>query len=84
MTSPLLVLDTPALYYRSFHGLPDTIRSPHGRPVNAVRGLLDTIAQLVQQWGSTRVVAVMDADWRPDFRTAILPEIGRASCRERV
>lgn len=74
MTSPLLVLDTPALYYRSFHGLPDTIRSPHGRPVNAVRGLLDTIAQLVQQWGSTRVVAVMDADWRPDFRTAILPE----------
>ena len=74
MTSPLLVLDTPALYYRSFHGLPDTIRSPHGRPVNAVRGLLDTIAQLVQQWGSTRVVAVMDAGWRPDFRTAILPE----------
>jgi 5'-3' exonuclease/DNA polymerase III epsilon subunit-like protein len=74
VTSPLLVLDTPALYYRSFHGLPDTIRSPHGRPVNAVRGLLDTIAQLVQQWGSTRVVAVMDADWRPDFRTAILPE----------
>ena len=74
MTSPLLVLDTPALYYRSVHGLPDTIRSPHGRPVNAERGLLDTIAQLVQQWGSTRVVAVMDADWRPDFRTAILPE----------
>jgi 5'-3' exonuclease/DNA polymerase III epsilon subunit-like protein len=74
VTSPLLVLDTPALYYRSFHGLPDTIRSPHGRPVHAVRGLLDTIAQLVQQWDSRRIIAVMDADWRPDFRTAILPE----------
>lgn len=74
MTPPLLVLDTPALYYRSFHGLPDTIRSPHGRPVHAVRGLLDTISQLTEQWGSRRIIAVMDADWRPDFRTAILPE----------
>ena len=74
MTSPLLVLDTPALYYRSFHGLPDSIRSPHGRPVHAVRGLLDTISQLVHQWDSRRIIAVMDADWRPDFRTAILPE----------
>lgn len=73
VTSPLIVLDTPALYYRSFHGLPDTIRSPHGRPVNAVRGLLDTISQLVGQWETRRVIAVMDADWRPDFRTAILP-----------
>ena len=73
VTSPLLVLDTPALYYRSFHGLPDTIRSPHGRPVHAVKGLLDTISQLVGQWDSRRIIAVMDADWRPDFRTAILP-----------
>lgn len=74
VTPPLLVLDTPALYYRSFHGLPDTIRSPHGRPVNAAKGLLDTISQLVGQWDSRRIIAVMDADWRPDFRTAILPE----------
>lgn len=74
VTPPLLVLDTPALYYRSFHGLPDTIRSPHGRPVNAAKGLLDTISQLVGRWDSRRIIAVMDADWRPDFRTAILPE----------
>lgn len=74
VTPPLLVLDTPALYYRSFHGLPDTIRSPHGRPVNAAKGLLDTISQLVARWGSRRIIAVMDADWRPDFRTALLPE----------
>ncbi|WP_198393326.1 exonuclease domain-containing protein [Brevibacterium yomogidense] len=74
MTPPLIVLDTPALYYRAFHGLPDTIRSPHGRPVNAVRGLLDTISQLIGQWGTRRIIAVMDADWRPDFRTAVLPD----------
>ncbi|SMY10845.1 5'-3' exonuclease [Brevibacterium jeotgali] len=74
VTPPLLVLDTPALYYRSFHGLPDTIRSPHGRPVNAAKGLLDTISQLVGRWDSRRIIAVMDADWRPDFRTALLPE----------
>ncbi len=74
VTPPLLVLDTPALYYRSFHGLPDTIRAPHGRPVNAAKGLLDTISQLVGRWDSRRIIAVMDADWRPDFRTALLPD----------
>ncbi|GAA2107053.1 exonuclease domain-containing protein [Brevibacterium salitolerans] len=73
MTSPLLVLDTPTLYYRAFHALPDTLRSPQGRPVNAAKGLLDVLCQLVDQWGSRRLVAVMDADWRPDFRTALLP-----------
>lgn len=73
MTTPLLVLDTPTLYYRAYHGLPDTIRSPHGRPVHAAKGLLDALTQLTEQWASRRIVAVMDADWRPDFRTGLLP-----------
>lgn len=74
MKAPLIILDTPALYYRAFYALPDTIRSPEGFPVNAVRGVLDTIAQLAESWSSTRIVATMDADWRPAFRTAIVPE----------
>lgn len=74
MKAPLIILDTPALYYRAFYALPDTIRSPEGFPVNAVRGVLDTIAQLSENWSSTRIVATMDADWRPAFRTAIVPE----------
>ncbi len=81
-TSPyLMLLDTPALYFRAFYGIPDSVTAPDGTPVNAVRGLLDMIAFLVkpdrrnQAWRGrpTRLVACMDADWRPVFRVKALP-----------
>src|SRR5690606_5787719 len=40
----LMLLDTASLYFRAFFGVPDSLRAPSGVPVNAVRGLLDTIA----------------------------------------
>jgi 5'-3' exonuclease len=64
----LLLLDTPSLYFRAFFGVPDSFRAPDGSPVNAVRGLLDFIARLVTDRAPTRLVAAMDADWRPAFR----------------
>ena len=64
----LLLLDTPSLYFRAFFGVPDTMTAPDGSPVNAVRGLLDFIARLVGDRTPTRLVAAMDADWRPAFR----------------
>ncbi len=69
----LLLLDTPSLYFRAFFGVPDTITAPDGTPVNAVRGLLDFIARLVADRQPDRLVAAMDADWRPAFRVAALP-----------
>ncbi len=75
MTRPekLLLLDTPSLYFRAFYGVPDSIVAPDGSPVNAVRGLLDFVARLVADLSPTRLVACMDADWRPEFRVAALP-----------
>ncbi len=64
----LMVLDTSYLYFRAFYGVPDSIRSPDGMPVNAVRGLLDTIARLVTEHRPARLVAAWDDDWRPAFR----------------
>ncbi len=81
-TSPyLMLLDTPALYFRAFYGVPDSVTAPDGTPVNAVRGLLDMIARLINPGASdpavrgrpARLVACMDADWRPAFRVAALP-----------
>jgi 5'-3' exonuclease len=63
-----MLLDTPSLYFRAFYGVPDTMTAPDGSPVNAVRGLLDFIARLVTDRSPTRLVATMDADWRPAFR----------------
>jgi 5'-3' exonuclease len=64
----LMLLDTASLYFRAYFGLPDSLRSPSGEPVNAVRGLLDMIAFLVTEHRPDRLVACWDDDWRPAFR----------------
>ena len=69
----LMLLDTASLYYRAFFGVPDTVRAPDGTPVNAIRGLLDTIGRLVRARQPARLVACLDADWRPAFRVAAIP-----------
>jgi 5'-3' exonuclease len=72
-TEKLLALDTPSLYFRAFFGVPDTVTAPDGTPVNAVRGLIDFIARLISVTKATRLVAAMDADWRPAWRVAAIP-----------
>ena len=73
MADRLMIVDAPSLYFRAFFGVPDSVKAPDGTPVNAVRGFLDFLARLVKDRQPTRLVAAMDASWRPDFRTAALP-----------
>lgn len=73
MTGPLMLLDTASLYFRAFHGLPDTLRSPDGKPVNAVRGLLDFVAKLVKDYQPAELIACWDDDWRPGWRVDLIP-----------
>ncbi|HEX8008698.1 MAG TPA: 5'-3' exonuclease [Trebonia sp.] len=68
-----MLLDTASLYYRAFYGMPETVTAPDGTPVNAVRGLLDTIGRLVRDRRPARLVACLDADWRPAFRVDAIP-----------
>lgn len=70
---PLMLLDAASLYFRAFYGVPETLTSPDGMPVNAVRGLLDMIARLVGGRRPGRLVACMDEDWRPAFRVKAIP-----------
>ncbi|MCC3264703.1 5'-3' exonuclease [Arthrobacter gengyunqii] len=73
MNQRLMLLDTASLYFRAFYGLPDTIRRNDGTPVNAVRGLLDMIARLTNDYGATHLIACWDDDWRPQWRVDLLP-----------
>ena len=68
----LLLLDSASLYFRAYFGVPGSVRAPDGTPVNAVRGLLDTLARLVVAHRPTRLVAAWDEDWRPAFRVAAI------------
>ena len=68
-----MLLDTASLYFRAFHGVPDSVRAPTGEPVNAVRGLLDMIARLATEFQPTQIVACWDDDWRPQWRVDLIP-----------
>jgi 5'-3' exonuclease len=56
------------MWFRSFYGVPASITSPDGHPVNAVRGFIDTIAVLITRERPARLVVCLDLDWRPQFR----------------
>jgi len=69
----LMLLDSAALYFRAFYGVPDTVRAPDGRPVNAVRGFLDIISKVVSIYEPTHLIACWDDDWRPQWRVDLIP-----------
>ncbi|MGP3535047.1 5'-3' exonuclease [Microbacterium sp. RD1] len=73
MPDRLMLLDTASLYFRAFYGVPDTVKAPDGRPVNAARGLLDIIAKLVTTYSPTHLIACWDDDWRPQWRVDLIP-----------
>ncbi len=73
MPAPLLLLDGASMWFRSFFGVPSSITSPDGRPVNAVRGFLDSVATVITRHQPGRLVVCLDLDWRPQFRVDAIP-----------
>ena len=74
MVRPLLAVDAPSLYFRAFHGIPESAaRTAAGEPVNAIRGFLDMIASLVRSRRPDRIVCALDANWRPEWRVKLVP-----------
>jgi 5'-3' exonuclease len=68
-----MLLDTASLYFRAYYGVPDSITAPDGTPVNAVRGLLDFISRLVDEYRPTHLACCWDNDWRPQWRVDLIP-----------
>ena len=70
----LMLLDSASLWYRAYFGMPDTLLSPTGEPVNAIRGYLDMTARLINLYKPNRLVACIEGDWRPSWRVELFPE----------
>jgi 5'-3' exonuclease len=68
----LMLLDTASMYFRAFYGVPE-ITADDGTPVNAVRGLLDFISRLVNDYRPSHLVCCWDNDWRPQWRVDLIP-----------
>ncbi len=73
MRSPLVLLDGASMWFRSFYGVPSSITTPDGRPVNALRGFLDSMAVVITRQRPRRLVVCLDVDWRPQFRVDLIP-----------
>jgi 5'-3' exonuclease len=71
--SRTLLIDSPSLVYRAFHGVPITVRGQDGGPVNAVRGYLDMMATLCMNERPAGLIHALDVEWRPAWRVAIYP-----------
>ena len=70
----LMLLDSASLWYRAYYGMPDTLLSPSGMPVNAIRGYLDMTARLIGMYSPNRIVACIEGDWRPSWRVDLFPD----------
>ena len=73
MSAPVLLLDGASMWFRSYFGVPASITGPDGRPVNAVRGFLDSVATLITRERPGRLVVCLDLDWRPGWRVDLIP-----------
>jgi 5'-3' exonuclease len=73
MPTPLLLLDGASMWFRSYFGVPSSITAPDGRPVNAVRGFIDSMAVVITQHRPARLAVCLDLDWRPQFRVDLIP-----------
>ncbi len=69
----LMLLDSASLWYRAYFGMPDTLLSPKGEPINAIRGFLDMSARLINIYKPNRLVACLEGDWRPSWRVELFP-----------
>ena len=70
----LLLIDSASLWYRAYYGMPDTLVSPQGEPINAVKGFIDMSARLINHYRPDRIALCLDGDWRPSWRVDLYPE----------
>jgi 5'-3' exonuclease len=62
VTRPLLVADAPALLYRAFFALPDTITDGEDRPVNALLGSVNQVLWCIERYDPRAVVLCFGAE----------------------
>jgi 5'-3' exonuclease len=72
MPQPLLLADTPHLLYRAFFALPDSIKGPDGRPVNALLGSVNQLLWCIERYEPRAVVCCFGQD-SADYRVELYP-----------
>ncbi|MEM9381554.1 MAG: 5'-3' exonuclease H3TH domain-containing protein [Planctomycetota bacterium] len=69
----LHLVDASPYIFRAFYSLPTSIRSPDGRPVNAVRGFGDMLARVVREGAPSHLLVAFDGSLTTSFRNEVYP-----------
>jgi 5'-3' exonuclease len=69
---PLLICDAPALLYRAFFALPDSITDADGHPVNALLGSVNQVLWCVEKYDPRAVVFCFGAE-AGEYRVEAFP-----------
>ena len=72
MPAPLLAVDTPSMLFRAFYALPDSIKGPDGRPVNALLGTANLVVREIEIHQPRAVVLCFGPD-AASYRTELYP-----------
>jgi 5'-3' exonuclease len=67
---PLLAVDAPSMLFRAFYALPDSIKGPDGKPVNALLGTTNLILREVERF-EPRAVALCFGPDAADYRVEL-------------
>ena len=70
----IMAIDLSSLLFRSFYGLPTSIKDADGFPINGVKGYLETLIRLKNTYSPKIIIHALDDNWRPDWRTDLLPQ----------
>ncbi|MFZ9875453.1 MAG: 5'-3' exonuclease [Candidatus Nanopelagicales bacterium] len=69
-----MAIDLSSLLFRSFYGLPTSIKDADGFPINGVKGYLETLIRLKNTYSPEIIIHALDDNWRPEWRTDLLPQ----------
>jgi 5'-3' exonuclease len=67
-----LLVDASSLIYRAYFSMPDTVRAPDGRRINAAYGFLEMLARLLDDHDPDFVCCAADTSWRPEWRVELI------------
>ena len=70
----IMAIDLSSLLFRSFYGLPTSIKDADGFPINGVKGYLETLIRLKNTYSPEIIIHALDDNWRPEWRTDLLPQ----------
>jgi 5'-3' exonuclease len=67
-----MLVDIATVYYRAYFSMPDSLKSPDGRQINAVRGTFDALLHFLDTYQPQHFVTAWDLDWRPEWRVELI------------